>query len=144
MAIRLISAMLVTETRTTPDEAFVMIEPQFGIRLPTEQRAQFEAAKVDHGLIELPPYKIVLLLWGGTPGTRYRITGGFGIPGEQPGKAMSSEIVWKEEPAVRLTPKLEGKIQFDNSAIYELRLAANDEPLGVLPVVVRWNDETNI
>ncbi len=141
MAIRLISAMLVTGTRTR-DGTMVMLEPLFGVDVPADRRAPFEASGAERGLIRFPGYEIVLLLWGGIPGQRYRITGGLGIPGEKSGKAITSDLVWTDKPGARVKLTLKGEIQFDRSAIYEFRFTVNGEPLGVLPMVIRWDDET--
>lgn len=142
MAIRLISAMLVMGTRTDGGD-IILLNPLHGIDVPAKQRHGYKDSGAKRGLIVLPNYEIVLVLWGGTPGQHYRITGGVGIPGEPAGKAVTNELVWPDKPSARINLKLQGKIHFERSAIYEYRLVANDEPLGVLPIVIRWDDETD-
>ena len=143
MAIRLLNAMVVQNAEVRDDGTIQLVRPILSIDLSAEQRAGFEASGKPRGLIPLPPYDLVLLLWGGTPGQKITITGGFGPAGEKAGTAvMQKDFTWKDSPGFTLKLNLAGEVNFTKSAVYELRLIANGEPLGIVPLVIRWDDET--
>jgi hypothetical protein len=142
MAIRLMSAMLVTGARMREGN-LVLLNPLHGIDVPAKQRQGFKDSGKTHGYIGLPNYEIVLVLWGGVPGEQYRITGGFGIPGKKMGRVVGTDLAWPDEPSATVHLKLDGKIDFTESMLYEFRMLAGDEALGTLPIIIRWDDETD-
>ena len=145
MAIRLISAMLAQGDGVDAEGKLHIIEPVVGFSYPAEQREQFRASGEPYAIAHLPPSRLVLLLWGGKEGQTIHITGSFGLEGEKKGTAvLNNKITWKEKDSFRLGLEFQGTINFSRTALYELRLLADGEPLAVVPIIVGWDDEVRL
>ena len=144
MAVRLISAMYIKRTDTETIEGRVaLLDPDVGFSLPAKLRDQM-VAKGDSSVdVNMHDREIVLFLWGGTSGEEYNITGSLSISGQPPSPLTNAKFVWPDNaPNLRISMQLTGKLRFYGSGIYEVRLTVNGEPLGTLPFVMWWEDET--
>lgn len=145
MAIRLISAVYIKETDTDTIEGRVaLLDPDVGFSVPVTFRDQMVAKGQPSVDINMHDREIVLLLWGGTPGEEYNITGSLSISGQPPSPLTNAKFVWPDNaPNLRISMQLTGKLRFYGSGIYEVRLTVNGDPLGALPFVMWWEDETD-
>ncbi len=143
MAIRLLGAMMARNCYTDNEGRFHIVDPIDSLELPSDKRAAFLASGKNKIVAPVPEMCIVLQLWGGSPGQKVKITGALGTE-KGAGVVLTKEITFSSEGGFRLTLNIAGELGFERSAVNELRFLADGEPLGVIPLPVRWDDETPI
>ena len=142
MAIRLISAVLVEAQAIAPDGRYVLVEPHAGPTFPASARPNFLASGKKQIVASIPDWVVFLLLYGGEVGQAVKLTAALSSPSTETLSVGIDEFKWEEGASFRYSLKLEGQFTFVGSAIYELRILANGEPIGILPIAITWDDET--